>query len=236
LTMIRSYDTGMTNPEYCRWVPRRQPTRKSERSDPAAVDRGSQQRAVDLSTLGGGATACDALSARTARRVEMRRIALLLIAVLLIGLVPAVASAQTDEEKAAAIALLDESSKDLEGHETVEDWAAAAEAFKASVADFKEAHPDLDYTALDAAIADLDAAIEGGDLDEIAAAAAVAKGEAEALAAEAGEGGDGTEEPTAVDTGSAVSDGPNVAMLAVAGMLTLFAVGVFGVRKRFDSK
>lgn len=158
----------------------------------------------------------------------MRRIVLLLIAVLIIGLVPAVASAQTDEEKAAAAALKD-AGDGLDGPETVEDWAAAAETFKAEVAAFKEVYPDLDYADLDAAIVDLDAAIAGGDLDEIAAAGAVAKAAAEAAQAE-------VPAPTAVNTGSEVDGGPSMALLALAAVLGIVAVGTLGTRVRLNRR
>jgi len=172
----------------------------------------------------------------------MRRIALLVIAVVILGLVPAVASAQTAEEKAAAVLVLEEA---LDGIEcvTVEGCIEEVAELKAAVGALKEILPDLDYGALDGAIADLEAAIEGGDLDEIAAAAeavaaagAAVVAEGEAAAGEEGEGGDGTEEPTAVDTGSEVDGGPSAALLALAAVLGIVAIGTLGARVRLNRR
>jgi len=168
---------------------------------------------------------------------DMRRIVLFLVALLVFALMPAVAGAQTDEE-AAAIAALEEA---LTGVEcvTVEGCIEEVAEVKAALAALKALFPDLDYAALDAAIADLEAAIEGGDLAEIeAAAAAVGAAGADvaaAAAAAAGEGGETTTTaagatttvaaPTAVATGSPVDSGPNMALLGVAGLLVLLLGG-----------
>ena len=175
----------------------------------------------------------------------MRRLVWLLVAVLVFALVPAVASAQTSEEKLAAVALLDEALDGLECA-TAEGCLEEVAELKAAVAALKAVLPDLDYGALDGAIADLEAAIEGGDADEISAAAAavaaagaevVAEGEAAAgEEGEEGEEGDGTEEPTAVDTGSEVDGGPSAALLALAGVLGLVAVGTLGARMKMERR
>ena len=172
----------------------------------------------------------------------MRRVFLLSLAVLMIALIPAVAGAQTDEE-AAAIAALEEA---LDGVEcvTVEACIEEVAEVKAAVAALKALFPDLDYAALDAAIADLEAAIEGGDLDEIAAAgeAVAAEGAAvaAAAAAAAGDGGDTTTTtvaaPTAVATGSPVHSGPIVALLGVAALLLLVAGGALALRLAADRR
>jgi hypothetical protein len=113
--------------------------------------------------------------------------------------------------------------------------------------------PDLDYGALDAAIADLEAAIEGGDLDAIEAAAdagsAAGAAVVAAAVAAAGEddttttttGEDDTTEttvaaPTAVDTGGPVDSGPNVALLGVAALLVLLAGGALVLRLTADRR
>jgi hypothetical protein len=169
--------------------------------------------------------------------LDMKRTVLFLVALLVFALMPAVASAQTDEE-AAAIAALTEA---LDGVEcvTVEGCVEDLAAVNAAVAALKALFPDLDYAALDAAIADLDAAITGGDLDEISAAAdAVGAAGAAAVAdatAAAGEGDTTTTTaagatttvaaPSAVDTGSPVDSGPNMALLGVAGLLVLLLGG-----------
>ena len=174
----------------------------------------------------------------------MKRTVLFLVALLVFALMPAVASAQTDEE-AAAIAALEEA---LAGVEcvTVEGCIEDVAEVNAALAALKALFPDLDYAALDAAIADLEAAIEGGDLDEIeAAAAAVGAAGADvaaAAAAAAAGGGETTTTaagatttaagatttvaaPSAVATGSPVDSGPNMALLGVAGLLVLLLGG-----------
>lgn len=149
-----------------------------------------------------------------------KRIGLLLIAVLAIGLVPAIAGAQEVEVEIEI---------EIGDNDTIEDAEAAVEAFLAEVAEFKEAYPDLDYTDLDAAIADLEAAVEGGDVEEIAAAAATAQAAADAVVAQ-------VPAPTAVDTGSAVDGGPNTAILVLAAVFALVALGTFGARARLDRR
>ena len=140
------------------------------------------------------------------------------MALMIIGLVPAVAGVQEVEIEPEI-----EIGDDVD----LEDAEAAVEAFLADVAAFKEAYPDLDYADLDAAIADLEAAVEGGDVAEIAAAAEVAQAAADAVVAQ-------VPAPTAVDTGAAVDGGPNVAILVLAAVFALVALGTFGARARFN--
>jgi len=179
----------------------------------------------------------------------MRRFPVLLLAALLIvGLVPIAASAQTTEE-AAAIAALGEALDGLEcvtAEGCIEDLAEV----KAALAALKVLFPDLDYGALDAAIADLETAITGGDLDAIrvAADAVQAEGAAVAAAATAAAGEDDTTTttvaaptttvaaPTAVDTGSPVDSGPNVALLGAAALLVLLAGGALALRLSTDRR
>jgi hypothetical protein len=164
----------------------------------------------------------------------MKRTALLFVAILVFALMPAVASGQTDEE-AAAIAALEAALGGIECV-TVEGCIEEVAEVKAAVAALKALFPDVDYGALDGAIADLEAAIAGGDLDEVAtAAAAVAAAGADVVAAAnaaAGEGGDGTEEPTTVDTGSAATNSPSTALLFAAGILLMLSLGAFAIRRR----
>jgi hypothetical protein len=170
----------------------------------------------------------------------MKRTALLFVAILVFALMPAVASGQTDEE-AAAIAALEAALGGIECV-TVEGCIEEVAEVKAAVAALKALFPDVDYGALDGAIADLEAAIAGGDLDEVAtAAAAVAAAGADVVAAanaaageggEGGEGGDGTEEPTTVDTGSAATNSPSTALLFAAGILLMLSLGAFAIRRR----
>ena len=172
----------------------------------------------------------------------MRRIpVLLLVALLAIGLVPIAANAATAEET-AAIAALQEA---LDGIEciTVEGCIEEIAEVKAALAALRALFPDLDYAALDAAIADLEAAIEGGDLDAIKAAADAVSAAGAAVAADAAAAADAEDTttttvaaPTAVDTGSPVDSGPNVALLGVAALLVLLASGAFVLRLTADRR
>jgi hypothetical protein len=172
----------------------------------------------------------------------MRRIpVLLLVALLTIGLVPIAANAATAEET-AAIAALQEA---LDGIEciTVEGCIEEIAEVKAALAALRALFPDLDYAALDAAIADLEAAIEGGDLDAIKAAADAVSAAGAAVAADAAAAADAEDTttttvaaPTAVDTGSPVDSGPNVALLGVAALLVLLASGAFVLRLNADRR
>jgi hypothetical protein len=156
-------------------------------------------------------------------------------------LVPIAASAATAEET-AAIAALEEA---LDGLEciTVEGCIEDIAEVKAALAALKALFPDLDYAALDAAIADLEAAIEGGDLDAIKAAADAVSAAGAAVAADAAAAADAEDTttttvaaPTAVDTGSPVDSGPNVALLGVAALLVLLASGAFVLRLTADRR
>jgi hypothetical protein len=170
----------------------------------------------------------------------MRRIpVLLLVALLTLGLMPTAASAATAEE-AAAIAAFE---KALDGFEclTFDGCVEDIAELKAALAALKTLFPALDYAALDAAIADLDAAIVGGDLDDVKAAfdAVGVAGAAVAAAAVAAAGGTTTTTvaaPTAVDTGSPVDSGPNVALMGVAALLVLLAGGALALRLTADRR
>ncbi len=174
----------------------------------------------------------------------MRRIpVLLLVALLTIGLVPIAASAQTTEE-AAAIAAFEEA---LDGLEcvTFEGCVEDIAEVKAALAALKALFPGLDYAALDAAIADLDAAIVGGDLDDVKAAfdAVGAAGAAVAAAATAAAGGTTTTTVAATTTiAEVVTDipdggsGPNVALLGMAALLVLLAGGALALRVTADRR
>ena len=169
----------------------------------------------------------------------MRRIpVLLLVAMLMIGLVPFAASAQTSaqdfarERSALAFRGLDcvtvEGCTDFEGH-PIEELSEV----HAGVDLLKEHYPDLDYGALDTAIADLEAAFEGGDPDAIKAAAEGVQAEGAIVLAATDAG---VAEPTAVDTGSPVDSGPNVALLGVAGLLVLLSGGALALRLATDRR
>jgi len=160
----------------------------------------------------------------------MRRIMVMLVSAILFALLPAVASAQPSEELDGLETAVGEL-----GGETAEEWTESAGAAEAALEDVKAAAADLDYAELDTAFADLNAAIEGGDLEAIAAASEALGPAFDALVAQAAGGGDAAQ-PTAVDTGDAVNEGPNVALLAVAAILAVLAVGAFALRWNVDRR
>jgi hypothetical protein len=169
----------------------------------------------------------------------MRRFPVLLLAALLIvGLVPVAASAQTSAQEfwrdrsAGAFRDLDcvavEGCQDREGY-PIEELSEV----HLGVDTLKELYPDLDYGALDTAIADLEAAFEGGDPDAIKAAAEAVQAEGAIVVADTATA---VAEPTAVDTGSPVDSGPNMALLGVAALLILLAGGAFLLRLTTDRR
>ncbi len=159
----------------------------------------------------------------------MKRTVLFLVALMVFALMPAVASAQTDEE-AAAIAALTEA---LDGVNcvTVEGCIEELAEVNVAVAALKALFPDVDYAALDGAIAD---PITGGDLDEIeAAAAAVGAAGADAAAAAAAAAGGGDTTTTIAGATTTIAEvvtdipdggsGANVALLGMAALLVLLS-------------
>ncbi len=166
---------------------------------------------------------------------RMRRIALMLVTMLVLGL-PLAAFAQIDEEALAAAILLKEKADALDG-EDADAWTEGLAEVEAALADLKAKAANLDYAELDAAIVDLQTAIDGGDVSEMETAGAAAAAAAAGVLAEAeAEAGDGTEEPTGVSTGDEVPTGPNVALLAVAGVLALLAGGALALRRTVDRR
>lgn len=162
----------------------------------------------------------------------MRRVTVLM-AVFVIAMLPIAAVAQTAEIDALRAAL-----DDLKAAETVEEFAAARDAVVAAVDALKAANPDLDTVTLENDLANLTTAIDTGDLEEIAGASIVVNesGELVVAAAQEGEGGEGgeggaTAQPTAVNTGSDVATGPNVALLAIAGAMALLGGGALVLRR-----
>ena len=169
----------------------------------------------------------------------MRRIAVMLIAALVLGLPVAAIAQEVDEEALAAVKLLKEKADGIPGGADAAAFTAALTEAETALVDVKAKAPDLDYGELDAAIADLLTAIDGGDVAEmeaagaaVAAAAAGVLAEAEAAAA----AGDGTEEPTGVSTGDEAPIGPNVVLLALAGVLALLAGGALALRRTVDRR
>ena len=178
------------------------------------------------------------------KEVIMRRFPILLLAALLIvGLVPVAAGAQTTEE-AAAIEALQEALDGLDcvtAEGCIEDLAEVKVALDA----LKALFPDLDYSALDAAIAALEAAIEGGDLDEISDAVDAVQAAGAVVIADAVAAAGGTTTTTAGATttiAEVVTDipdggsGPNVALLGMAALLVLLAGGALAFRASVDRR
>ncbi|MCL1601017.1 MAG: hypothetical protein M3112_05715 [Actinomycetia bacterium] len=171
----------------------------------------------------------------------MRRIpVLLLAAALILGLVPAAASAQTTEE-AAAIEALQEA---LDGLDcvTAEGCAENLAEVEAALELMKPLFPDLDYSGLEGASLLLLIEIDEGTDEEIAAAVDPVQVAGAALIAdaEAAAGGGTTTTtvaaPTAVDTGSPVDTGPNMALLGVAALLLLLVGGALVLRRTADRR
>jgi hypothetical protein len=169
--------------------------------------------------------------------MKARAILVSLVAMLVVGLIPIAAVAQTADEITAAAtevkAKVGELDTAITGGDPV-DIKAKADALGVAVDALKALTADVDYAEFDAALLALDAAITGGDAAEIAAAGAAAAAAANAAAAgaeaEAAAAG-GTAEPTAVDSGDAVDGGPSMALLALAAILSLLAGGAYMVRR-----
>ncbi len=158
---------------------------------------------------------------------RMKRIAVMLIAALVIVGLPAAAVAQVDEEAVAAAKLLKEKADGVGGADAAAFEGGFAEV-EAALADLKAIAPGLDYAELDAAIADAHVAI-GDDVALMEAAAeAVAAAAAGVVAEAAAEAGGGA---AGVDSGGAVTSSPNVALLGLAAILLLLAGGALAVRR-----
>jgi hypothetical protein len=162
----------------------------------------------------------------------MRRFpVLLVVALLIVGLVPVAASALTSaEEFAKTRFLLAVSDADCA---TIEGCVEALAEFETALALSKESFPDVDYGAFEAALADLETAIEGGDLDAIKVAADAVNAAGTTVVADVAAA---VAAPTAVDTGSPVDDGPNVVLLGVAALLVLLAGGALAFRLNADRR
>jgi hypothetical protein len=125
-----------------------------------------------------------------------RSIILAVVAVLVIALVPALASAQVSDETIAALGELEVAVDGL-GGETVADWVTSAAAVGVALENVRGIAGDtLDFAGFDAAFADLNDAIEGGDLTAIGVAGEALGAEMDALLAQA-------EEPPATTTTAA---------------------------------
>jgi hypothetical protein len=155
----------------------------------------------------------------------VRRLAMILITAAFVAVPAVAASAQTDRE----IDLLSDEAGALDGADAAE-WETSLGEFETTLAAAKAEEPDLDYAALDSAVAALATAIEGGDLAEIETAAAMVADEADAVVAQAdavvAETDDGTAAPTGVATGSPVTTGgSNVSVLVFSAVLLMVLAG-----------
>ena len=152
---------------------------------------------------------------------------MMIVMAALFAVVPAVAAGAQDRE----IDLVSDEAGALGGADAAE-WGTSLGEFETTLAAAKAADPDLDYAALDAAVAGLSTAIDGGDTAEIEAAAAIVATEADAVVAQADAAGDGTAAPTGVATGSPVtSAGPNVGLLALSAVLVMLAGSALVMRR-----
>jgi hypothetical protein len=176
-----------------------------------------------------------------------RRLIVLVIVGVVIGLVPMAAGAQTVEEKADALAAFEAAVDGLagveegRGGETLQAWIDGLAIFEEALETLETVYGDeLDYADVKLKADELQDAIDGSGLGHeaaIKAAGAALIRAADALAAEAAaaaEGGDGTEEPTGVATGGPVSAGPDAALLVVAALLALLAGGALVLRGSYD--
>jgi hypothetical protein len=169
-----------------------------------------------------------------------RRLIVLVIVGVVIGLVPIAAGAQTVEEKADALAAFEAAVDGLAG-ESLQEWIDGLAAFEEALETLEAVYGDeLDYADVKLKADELQDAIDGEGLGHEAAIKAAGEaliGAANALAAEAAaaaEGGDGTEEPTGVATGGPVSEGPDAALLVVAALFALLAGGALVLRESYD--
>lgn len=171
-----------------------------------------------------------------------RRLIVLAVVGVVIGLVPMAAGAQTVEEKADALAGF-EAAVDGLGEDSLglDEWTEGLATFEMALEVLEAVYGDvLDYGDVKLKAGELQDAIDGEGLGPEAAIKAAGEAlvdAAVALAARAaaeGEGGDGTEAPIVGATGGPVSDGPNAALLGGAVLLALLAGGALEFRRSFD--
>lgn len=169
----------------------------------------------------------------------MRRIILMLMVVMVVALSATAANAALSAEAKADLDALTAAIGDLDSATTVEEFEAAYSATKDAAATLKaSAGDELDLGALQAAVDNLGAALDGGTQTNIvdSAALVVAAGADVVAQAEAADADDGTAAPTAVDTGSAVNDGPSTVLLGVGAVLALLAAGALVLRRTADRR
>jgi hypothetical protein len=177
-----------------------------------------------------------------------RSIILAVVAVLVIALVPALASAQVSDETIAALGEL-EAAVDGLGGETVADWVTNAAVVDAALENLRGIAGDtLDLAGFDAALADLNAAIEGGDLAAIATAAEGVDAAMAHLLTKVDEPA-ATTTTTAAPTGTTAAPAGGVAtgaggtadtsaspisVLVGASLVSLLLAGLYTVRRRSE--
>jgi hypothetical protein len=177
----------------------------------------------------------------TGENLMRKRIVLVLIALLVVALVPAVALAQVSDETQTALDEL-QAAVDGLGGDTVEDWVASAAAVEAALETLDAVADGLDTAGFRAALDDLGDAIEGGDLDEIAAASEAVDGAMTDLAAQAADSGGGDTTTTTAATpaggvatgagGTAGNDTFPLALVAVAAAGLVALGGGYALRRR----
>lgn len=163
----------------------------------------------------------------------MRRI-FVAFAAFAIALMPLAANAASAEAQAAVDAVCTA----VDGLGTAGDidgWIAELAEVAVALELLREiGDPDLDLGEFDAAFDALEAAIQGGDLDEIAAAALLVDSACVDLAAAAAEEAPADEAPAGgVSTGGGGTAGSDVVPLVLLGLgASAAAVGVYTLRRR----
>jgi hypothetical protein len=169
----------------------------------------------------------------------MRRIILMLMVVMVVALSATAANAALSAEAKADLDELTAAIGAMDSATNPEEYEAGYFAAKEAVAKLKvSAGDDLDLGALEAALADFIDGLYSTPIAEVTAAAdaVVAAGADVVAQAEAADADDGTAAPTAVDTGSAVNDGPSTVLLGVGALLALLAGGAFVLRRTADRR
>jgi hypothetical protein len=171
----------------------------------------------------------------------MRRIPLMLIsALLVVGLIPTAAMALTEVEE-EVLQEFEMALNDLDCL-TAEGCIEEVAEFRVALAAFRAAFPDLDYTDIDACLADFDIAVDDASLEDMQTAALCIQA-AGAILAEAADAEPPVDPPAATTTiAEVVTDlpdggsGPSVGLLGAAALLVLLASGAFVLRLNADRR
>jgi hypothetical protein len=168
---------------------------------------------------------------------KMRRIPLMLIsALLVVGLIPTAAIALTEVEE-EVLQEFEMALNDLDCL-TAEGCIEEVAELRVALAAFRAAFPDLDYTDIDACLADFDAAVDDTSLEDMQTAALCIQAAGAILAAAA----DAEPPATTTTIAEVVTDlpdggsGPSVGLLGAAALLVLLASGAFVLRLNADRR